>query len=101
MQLRVQKGRGATLSCKGEMQLSAWETQLQLQILPLPMRGTTLWYERSSGSGVLTFQRDEQALWMQPQHAGLSFVLLHVLAVLDAMPACAAPLIPAFWLEPG
>ena len=54
-----------------------------------------------SSSGVLTFQRAKQILWVQPQHAGLSFVLLHVLAVLDAMPAGAALLIPAFWWEPG
>ena len=100
MQLRMQR-RGATLTCQGEMQLSAGEVQLQLGIRPLPMRDTTLLCDRNSGSGVLTFQRAKQILWMQPQPAGLSSVLLHVLAVLDAVPACAAPRILAFWLVPG
>ena len=100
MQLHMQR-RGATLSCKGEMQLSAGEAQLQLWTLPLPMRGTTLRRDRNSGSGVLTFQREEQALWMQPQHAGLSSVLWHVLAVLAAVLACVVPRTLASWLAQG
>ena len=54
MQLPVQR-RGATLTCQGEMQLSAGGMQLQLGCLPLPMRDATLRRSQNSGSGLLIF----------------------------------------------